>query len=122
MAGFDIFNIKRKLSNAGHETELIDLDALYDRKLSSHENMANIESMFGMRHSSATRQAMERANRPTRKQRKRDTRGEFYQIGRSNEELDARRSALAPGFRRTRWGTSYIERRKNRSDRTGKRV
>ena len=118
--GLDMYNIRRRLSNRRIETELVDVNALFDSTLSHGENMANIEYQFGLRHGSDTRRAMESG--PSRINKRRDRDGEFYQIGRTNERYDERRGARAPGFRRTDWGTSYIERRKNRSDRPGRRI
>lgn len=96
------------------------MDAHIDRSLTYHENRENIRGMLGMNIGSASRRAMEEPGGRINKRRDRD--GEFYQVGRTNRDIDERRSAKAPGFRRTGWGTSYVERRKNRSDRPGMRI
>ncbi len=43
-----------------------------------------------------------------------------HQVGKSNFHIDARRSAYPPGERKTAWGTTYWETRKNRSDYRGR--
>lgn len=43
-----------------------------------------------------------------------------YQTGKSTKFNDQVRTAKKPGVRKTRWGTKYTERRKNRSDMPGK--
>jgi hypothetical protein len=43
------------------------------------------------------------------------------QTGKSNTFMDKRFMAKKPGKRKTSWGTTYYERRKNRSDRNPKR-
>lgn len=120
MRSIDVFNLKREISNTRNELEKFDVDAHIDRTLSYHENRQNIRSMFGMGYGSDTRRAMSERAMRINKRRERD--GEFYQVGSSNYAFDERRSAQSPGFRRTGWGTSYVERRKNRSDRPGRRI
>ena len=44
------------------------------------------------------------------------------QTGKSKTKLDKKRKALAPGKRVSKNGKVYYERRKNRSDRPGKRI
>lgn len=114
MRGFDSYNLRRELSNTRNELEKFDMDSHIDRTLSFSENRQNIRSMFGMNHGGETRRAMEGSRRPTH--------GEFDQTGRSNRDIDILRDAKTPGFRRTDWGTSYTERRRNRSDRPGGRL
>ena len=120
MRGFDVFNIRRRMSSGRAESEMIDFEAEIDRTLNYHENLQNIERRYGLHVGSDTRRALEQG--PARINRLRDREGEFYQTGRTHREIDEILPALPPGFRRTSWGTSYTERRRNRSDRPGGRV
>lgn len=120
MRGFDLFNIKRKVSSK-YDLDTVDLDSLIDSTLTGSENRQNIERQLGMNMSASTRYAMFDAPREGRVP-KSERKGEFYQIGRSNSELDEDRRAKPPGQRYTGWGTTYVERRKNRSDKPGRRI
>jgi hypothetical protein len=103
--------INRSLVNAGIDPELFDTSAYIDRNLHADENLRNIKRMHGI--GSHETYGHERT-------RQSDLHGEFYQIGRSNTEMDKQRHALQPGLRYTAWGTHYTERRKNRSDSPGR--
>ncbi|CAK0746728.1 hypothetical protein CCP1ISM_250002 [Azospirillaceae bacterium] len=52
--------------------------------------------------------------------KKRKTKKKPYQTGKSNKKNDQERKAKKPGVRKTKTGSTYIERRKNRSDMPGK--
>lgn len=61
------------------------------------------------------------AKRTTRRaKRKVAKKVKYRQTGTSNRKVDSQRKAKRPGKRRTSHGTTYTERRKNRSDAPGK--
>ena len=105
--------INRSLSNAGIDPELFDTRAHIDSTLHADENLSNIKRMHGI--GSRETYGHERT-------RQSDLNGEFYQIGRTHTMLDEPRTAKLPGIRYTAWGTTDTERRKNRSDKPGRRV
>ena len=105
--------INRALVNAGIDPELFDTSAHIDRNLHADENLKNIKRMHGI--GSQETYGHERT-------RQSDLHGEFYQIGRSHTDIDRDMSAMLPGLRYTGWGTTYTERRKNRSDKPGSRI
>jgi hypothetical protein len=105
--------INRSLVNAGIDPELFDTSAYIDRTLHADENLKNIKRIHGI--GSHETYGHERT-------RQTDLHGEFYQIGNSNTRSDERHRAMLPGVRYTAWGTTYTERRKNRSDKPGRRV
>lgn len=118
--GFQRYNISRQLSSRGIETEKVDLYAHIDRKLTMGENIENISRMHGLYESSDTRRTKQQIHSRKRHQIPRSEReGEFYQIGSSHRDLDAKKRAKLPGKRRSASGKTYTERRKNRSDRPG---
>ena len=96
------------LSDRGIETEKVDIPAYYDRKLTRRENERNMADQFGVGRSASYERAM----------------GEFNdnrQTGSSNYEIDRKRSAQKPGWRKPKGSPGYWERRENRSDVNRKR-
>jgi hypothetical protein len=108
--------INRALVNAGIDPEVFDTSAHIDRNLHADENLKNIKRMHGI--GNRPQETYGHQNRTLQA----DLHGEFYQIGRSQNDIDKQMSAMIPGVRYTAWGTTYTERRKNRSDKPGGRT
>jgi hypothetical protein len=111
-----IKKLKVSAASRGLESEMIDFGAHFDSSLSYRENRRNFEKMFPTRGKVVV-------PKDAKKQRRKKSDDDLYQIGKSNRELDKKRSAKLPGKRRVyhKSGkrTTYYERRKNRSDRPG---
>jgi hypothetical protein len=102
--------IRRSLVANGIDPEQFDVSAHIDSTLRLDENLRNVKRHHGI--GSHETYGHDRS-------RQADLKGEFYQIGRSNSVQDKQQPAGMPGVRYTAWGTTYTERRKNRSDKPG---
>jgi len=105
--------LRAMLAGAGVDTEVFDVHAHIDRKLTYRENKANLKKLAKVSTASGVTRHAQRYQRATRKD------DPFYQLPLTGGSLaaDKKRRAKLPGKRVSKSGKKYTERRRNRSDR-----
>lgn len=119
-----LWNISKSLAGSRVNSEMVDLHAQVDRRLTYGENLRNIQAQYGIQTRNYGIEQMEQ--RRHEQERNRQARADpFRQTGRIQTEagrlMDMRFQAMPPGRRISDTGHLYYERRENRSDRSRNR-